>query len=57
MLKKGEPYKDQTVDYEAKMVKKNAPRWIKALQKFRMISASVSDAAAKGLNGAESVQV
>ena len=34
VLNKKEPYKDPKVDYEALMVKRNAPRWLKALQKF-----------------------
>jgi transposase len=34
ILKKKEVYKDSTIDYEAMLVKKNAPRWIKSLQKF-----------------------
>ena len=31
MLRKREPYRDSTVDLDALMVKRNAPRWIKAL--------------------------
>ena len=34
MNKKQEPYRDPTVNYEELMVKRNAPRWIKALQKY-----------------------
>ena len=33
MLKRGEQYRDSSVDYEALAIKRNAPRWIKALQK------------------------
>ncbi len=28
------PYKDPGIDYEKLMVKKNAPRWIRALKKY-----------------------
>ncbi len=28
------PYYDSTVDYEALMIKRNTPRWIKPLRKF-----------------------
>ncbi len=34
LLKKKEPYRDPTVDYEAIVVQRNAPRWIQALKKF-----------------------
>lgn len=34
LLSRGEPYRDATTDYEALMVQRNAPRWIKALTKF-----------------------
>jgi len=34
MLKTGQPYKDPGIDYESLMVKKNAPRWIKALKNY-----------------------
>ena len=34
MISRGEHYRDSTVDYEAMAVKRNAPRWIKALIKF-----------------------
>lgn len=34
LLEKKEPYHDPTVDYEALMVQRNAPRWICALKKF-----------------------
>jgi hypothetical protein len=33
ILKDGKPYHDQTVDYEALSVQKNAPRWLKMLKK------------------------
>lgn len=38
MLKRREHYRDCAVDYEALSVKRNAPRWIKALTKFGFIS-------------------
>ncbi len=34
LLSREVPYRDSTVDYEALAVKRNAPRWIKALQRF-----------------------
>lgn len=34
ILKRKEPYKDPKIDYEALVVKRNAPRWIRALQKY-----------------------
>ncbi|TFW32842.1 transposase, partial [Massilia horti] len=34
MLKRGQCYRDSATDYEALAVKRNAPRWIKALKKF-----------------------
>lgn len=37
MLKRGEHYRDSATDYEALSVKRNAPRWIKALTKFGFI--------------------
>lgn len=37
ILKKKEPYQDPNVDYEALMVKKNAPRWMRALRKYHMV--------------------
>lgn len=42
MLKRGEHYRDSTTDYEALSVKKNAPRWIKALAKFGYITSPYS---------------
>ena len=35
MLTTGQPYRDPQTDYEALMVKRNAPRWIKMLEKYR----------------------
>jgi transposase len=40
MLKRHEPYRDSTTDYEALCVQRNAPRWIKALRRFGFIPAS-----------------
>jgi transposase len=34
VLVRRRPYRDTTVDYEAAIVAKNAPRWIRALKKF-----------------------
>lgn len=34
VLSKNEHYRDPGVDYEAFVVAKNAPRWLKALEKF-----------------------
>jgi transposase len=34
MLKRGEHYRDSSVDYEALSVKRNAPRWIRSMAKF-----------------------
>ena len=38
MISRGEYYRDSTIDYEAMAVKRNAPRWIKALKKFGYIN-------------------
>jgi transposase len=38
MLKRGEHYRDSATDYEALSVRRNAPRWIKALTKFGFIN-------------------
>jgi transposase len=40
MLKRHEYYRDSATDYEALSVRRNAPRWIKALTKFGFIPAS-----------------
>lgn len=34
LLKNNKPYKEPTIDYNALVVKKNASRWINALEKF-----------------------
>lgn len=38
MVSRGECYRDDTVDYQELMVKRNAPRWIKMLKKYRLIT-------------------
>jgi transposase len=38
MLQRGQYYRDSATDYEALTVKRNAPRWIKALTKFGFIA-------------------
>jgi transposase len=40
MLKRREHYRDSATDYEALSVRRNAPRWIKALTKYGFIPAS-----------------
>ena len=42
MLKRGEYYRDSTVDYEALSVQRNAPRWIKNLIKHGFISPNLA---------------
>jgi hypothetical protein len=37
-LQSGSVYKDPDIDYEAMMVKKNAPIWIKALKKYGYVN-------------------
>ena len=37
MLSRHEPYRDTVVDYQALSVKRNAPRWIKALTQYGLI--------------------
>jgi hypothetical protein len=34
LLSRQVPYRDSTVDYEALVVKRHAPRWIRQLKKF-----------------------
>jgi len=38
MLQRGEHYRDSAIDYEALVVQRNAPRWIKSLVKFGFIA-------------------
>ena len=40
MLTNGAPYQDRTVDYEALVVQRNTPRWIKMLAKHGYIPAA-----------------
>ncbi len=40
MIKRGQHYRDGATDYEALSVKRNAPRWIKALKQFGFIPAA-----------------
>jgi transposase len=40
MLKRHEYYRDSATDYEALAVRRNAPHWIRALNKFGSILAS-----------------
>jgi transposase len=42
MLLRNQPYRDATVDYEALSVRRNAPRWIKALARFGYLPASAA---------------
>lgn len=37
MLKRGEYYRDSSVDYEELAAKRNAPRWIKSMKKFGLV--------------------
>lgn len=41
MLKRNEYYRDSSVDYEALSIKRNMPRWIKAMAKFGMTPVSL----------------
>ncbi len=36
VLKANAPYRDPETDYEAQLVKRNAPRWIRMLRKYRI---------------------
>jgi len=42
MLLRNEPYRDSTVDYEALSVRRNAPRWIRALKRFGYLRPSAA---------------
>jgi len=42
MLRRGEPWRDGTVDLDALIVKRNAPRWIKALARHGYLSATAA---------------
>jgi len=39
MLSRGQPYRDSAINYEALSVKRNAPRWIKALTRYGFLPA------------------
>jgi transposase len=39
MLKNNQPYKDPEIDYEALIVQRNSPRWLKALDKYGYLPA------------------
>ena len=36
VLSSNVPYRDAETDYEALMVKRNAPRWVRMLKKYRI---------------------
>ena len=40
LLKHGQPYRDSAVDYEAMLVARNAPRWIKTLTRHGFLAAT-----------------
>ncbi|RMG59469.1 MAG: IS110 family transposase, partial [Gammaproteobacteria bacterium] len=42
MLRDGTPYKDSTIDYEALVVARNAPRWLKMLRKHGFLAEATS---------------
>lgn len=42
MLRDGAPYKDSTIDYEALVVARNAPRWLKMLRKHGFLAQATS---------------
>jgi hypothetical protein len=42
MLRRNEPYRDRTVDYEALSARRNAPRWISALKRFGYLRPSAA---------------
>lgn len=42
MLLRNAPYRDATVDYEALSVRRNAPRWIRALKRYGYLPASAA---------------
>jgi transposase len=42
MLLRNQPYRDATVDYEALSVRRNAPRWIRALKRHGYLPASAA---------------
>jgi transposase len=42
MLKRNEPYRDATVDYQALSVRRNAPRWLRMLRRHGYLAASTA---------------
>ncbi len=40
VLKMQQPYRDPAIDYEALVIAKNAPRWLKALEKYGYLERS-----------------
>ncbi|MGO9311244.1 MAG: IS110 family transposase [Syntrophobacteraceae bacterium] len=43
ILSRKEPYRDPEIDYEALVVHRNAPRWLKALQKYGYLTSIVQE--------------
>ena len=37
MLQRKEPYRDPDIDYEHLVVLRNSPRWLRMLEKYRII--------------------
>lgn len=46
LISRGDYYRDATIDYEAMSVERNAPRWIRMLQKYGYIGSASGPAAA-----------
>ena len=44
LIKKKQPYIDPSVDYESLVVRRNAPRWIQALQKYGYLPSKSKEA-------------
>ena len=42
MLSRNQPYRDTTVDIEALIVKRNAPRWIRALTRYGFLPSAAA---------------
>nr|VFK24897.1 MAG: hypothetical protein BECKLFY1418C_GA0070996_12001 [Candidatus Kentron sp. LFY] len=40
LLSRGDYYRDATIDYEALSVERNAPRWMRMLEKYGYITAA-----------------
>ncbi len=43
VLKTATPYYDRAADYEALMVKRNAPRWIRMLRRYGYVTPMVAE--------------